>query len=108
MIRRPPRSTLFPYTTLFRSRSTRPIGRGSWRDTSGGLSSLESGERGTRNAEVGTWNREPSIAAASDLPLLFRVPRSEVHPHPHQRSEERRVGEEGRSRWSPYHLKKKR
>src|SRR3989442_14706002 len=25
-----------------------------------------------------------------------------------ERSEERRVGEEGRSRWSPYHLKKKR
>src|SRR2546430_3165649 len=24
MIRRPPRSTLFPYTTLFRSRNTRP------------------------------------------------------------------------------------
>src|SRR4051794_41542960 len=24
MIRRPPRSTLFPYTTLFRSRSTKP------------------------------------------------------------------------------------
>src|SRR5258708_12628632 len=39
MIRRPPRSTLFPYTTLFRS--NRPLGRGlsssaesvgSWRD----------------------------------------------------------------------------
>src|SRR4051794_41409795 len=26
MIRRPPRSTLFPYTTLFRSRSRRPAG----------------------------------------------------------------------------------
>src|SRR2546426_9270220 len=26
MIRRPPRSTLFPYTTLFRSRRARPIG----------------------------------------------------------------------------------
>src|SRR6266508_2134819 len=26
MIRRPPRSTLFPYTTLFRSRPTRPLG----------------------------------------------------------------------------------
>src|SRR2546427_7625840 len=25
MIRRPPRSTLFPYTTLFRSRSQRPL-----------------------------------------------------------------------------------
>src|SRR5215213_10351172 len=27
MIRRPPRSTLFPYTTLFRSRPARPPGR---------------------------------------------------------------------------------
>src|SRR2546430_6651853 len=27
MIRRPPRSTLFPYTTLFRSWDTRPRGR---------------------------------------------------------------------------------
>src|SRR5689334_24446182 len=26
MIRRPPRSTLFPYTTLFRSRNTRTLG----------------------------------------------------------------------------------
>src|SRR3712207_8058759 len=26
MIRRPPRSTLFPYTTLFRSRVRRPVG----------------------------------------------------------------------------------
>src|SRR6266513_4316265 len=28
MIRRPPRSTLFPYTTLFRSRALDPRGRG--------------------------------------------------------------------------------
>src|SRR2546430_16732444 len=27
MIRRPPRSTLFPYTTLFRSRRSRPLDR---------------------------------------------------------------------------------
>src|SRR5258708_13326423 len=27
MIRRPPRSTLFPYTTLFRSRDAAPVGR---------------------------------------------------------------------------------
>src|SRR5260221_1481560 len=27
MIRRPPRSTLFPYTTLFRSRTSEPLGR---------------------------------------------------------------------------------
>src|SRR2546422_7527370 len=29
MIRRPPRSTLFPYTPLFRSRDVRPAGSGS-------------------------------------------------------------------------------
>src|SRR5258706_6392927 len=37
MIRRPPRSTLFPYTTLFRSRRTRPIvrtDRPCWRSSS--------------------------------------------------------------------------
>src|SRR5258707_4135830 len=28
MIRRPPRSTLFPYTTLFRSETRKPLGRG--------------------------------------------------------------------------------
>src|SRR5437899_5320374 len=33
MIRRPPRSTLFPYTTLFRSRSTR-VGPPPWPTTS--------------------------------------------------------------------------
>src|SRR3712207_7133052 len=32
MIRRPPRSTLFPYTTLFRSRSLQGRGRRSARD----------------------------------------------------------------------------
>src|SRR5687767_15429615 len=30
MIRRPPRSTLFPYTTLFRSRARRPARAGVW------------------------------------------------------------------------------
>src|SRR3712207_838853 len=30
MIRRPPRSTLFPYTTLFRSKSGRRRGFGTW------------------------------------------------------------------------------
>src|SRR5258708_11890951 len=30
MIRRPPRSTLFPYTTLFRSEYARRVGPGKW------------------------------------------------------------------------------
>src|SRR5438093_10161440 len=37
MIRRPPRSTLFPYTTLFRSPSTVELGfKGGWGPESGG------------------------------------------------------------------------
>src|SRR2546428_8182319 len=31
MIRRPPRSTLFPYTTLFRSEAAGPMNQASWR-----------------------------------------------------------------------------
>src|SRR2546425_4061300 len=30
MIRRPPRSTLFPYTTLFRSQAAQDVERGAW------------------------------------------------------------------------------
>src|SRR5256885_3996507 len=36
MIRRPPRSTLFPYTTLFRSRRAVRMDRITWRDRSQG------------------------------------------------------------------------
>src|SRR5256712_8263352 len=36
MIRRPPRSTLFPYTTLFRSQQPRPRGRVRWAPTGAG------------------------------------------------------------------------
>src|SRR3712207_6957333 len=44
MIRRPPRSTLFPYTTLFRSRTTRPRS---------GLSSVR--------AERHAWQRDCAV-----------------------------------------------
>src|SRR2546430_16444660 len=60
MIRRPPRSTLFPYTTLFRSLSARPSG----------------GAVRTRNAEVGTRSGRGGSAPCLDLSLTFRVPRS--------------------------------
>src|SRR3989442_11710482 len=55
MIRRPPRSTLFPYTTLFRSPSP----------------STPSAECGMRNAECQCERR-----AGHDLPLKFRTPHS--------------------------------
>src|SRR2546426_8627394 len=43
MIRRPPRSTLFPYTTLFRSPAPRRHGRGRGKDL---LRVLEAGTQG--------------------------------------------------------------
>src|SRR2546422_4140924 len=47
MIRRPPRSTLFPYTTLFRSRPGTPGARG------------RVGRRGTRGWPLRRGRREP-------------------------------------------------
>src|SRR5256886_14929780 len=112
MIRRPPRSTLFPYTTLFRS-----------------LGALED------VGAVDVLGIERRILAHQDAPqgaqgLDGRLPQGEPAggggPHgerPHaperdavaqqegalleggERSEERRVGEEGRTRWGPDHLK---
>src|SRR5688572_33492602 len=79
MRRRPPRSTLFPYTTLFRSHRSR------------GLRLLRRGSR-ERQPEHRHRVEEPAGRA------LLRLD--------HGRSEERRVGKECRCRWSPYHEKK--
>src|SRR6202521_4843632 len=85
MIRRPPRSTLFPYTTLFRSQA----------------------EDGIRDSEV-------TGVQTSTLPIDRKITRLN-YSHLRisydvfcLRSEERRVGKECRSRWSPYHYKKSR
>src|SRR2546425_2070354 len=49
MIRRPPRSTLFPYTTLFRSRAVAEAGEDEV---------LQGGRRGGRGARLGADGRE--------------------------------------------------
>src|SRR2546430_12849851 len=43
MIRRPPRSTLFPYTTLFRSRDRARTDRGAGRGRQGGAAGVGAG-----------------------------------------------------------------
>src|SRR2546430_7814756 len=67
MIRRPPRSTLFPYTTLFRShRAPLPLGDG-----------VEIGHRDAENAFVGA---HPEVPGAVLEDLVHRVEdRSEEH-----------------------------
>src|SRR2546430_10073798 len=93
MIRRPPRSTLFPYTTLFRSGGGRVIRRpegaveGRHRFEPGvvelgGIPEVDVGiDNRTRNAAVGTRNINASVVAATDLARLFRVPRSAFRLH---------------------------
>src|SRR3989441_13378836 len=140
MIRRPPRSTLFPYTTLFRSCAARKARReahfhfgidatGKRRvppDFNLAAPHFEKIERAfgerlrgaprckwtvvcaTRgHARFVNWDASCHIAPRIGVPEIHLQHRG--WPQAHQvavalgRSEERRVGKECRSRWSPYH-----
>src|SRR5256885_7962054 len=61
MIRRPPRSTLFPYTTLFRSPRTSPASRNSPNP----LRSFERREPPAIGATTAVGRRQPSCSAIS-------------------------------------------
>src|SRR3712207_8224862 len=80
MIRRPPRSTLFPYTTLFRSSPHRGrtegcgVGHGLREDTSARLYSRTDAPGG-RKGEVGARG----IPHRECLALAHNHPRSEEH-----------------------------
>src|SRR2546422_8716565 len=110
MIRRPPRSTLFPYTTLFRSvvadrddRPPRPAAQEvrpehEEHDEHAERDEVEPLVGGEPEAErrLGLRQHDPLRAAGPVLEVLQDLRHGE-------RSEERRVGKECRSRWSPYH-----
>src|SRR3712207_9035541 len=106
MIRRPPRSTLLPCTTLFRSAAPEPAQKGSQ------LSELE------RAVDILIEMKNLSEVAVGlaysallyyDAGLAREVVAIEDEMDEMRyrlerwRSEERRVGKECRSRWSPYH-----
>src|SRR3712207_9235246 len=106
MIRRPPRSTLFPYTTLFRSFFFQTL-----------LTDLRSGRKPKERLfpfflkpclppqEVGesrSKNYSPSFFKLCLQPVRQFVMITSMQAAK-ARSEERRVGKECRSRWSPYH-----
>src|SRR5256884_8159837 len=84
MIRRPPRSTLFPYTTLFRSKEKKQR-------------TVRSPEPNGKRAQL-----RPIGLIRSSIKQRSEAPKQGSEGAP-DRSEERRVGKECRSRWSPYH-----
>src|SRR3712207_9285432 len=118
MIRRPPRSTLFPYTTLFRSPCNVNL-TFRFRYYNQVISffriflpELNQYFIGRANRKIHvvqttiTWNTYHTFC----LEIQFESPSSSLHCQHyidfsllHFRSEERRVGKECRSRWSPYH-----
>src|SRR3712207_7386765 len=71
MIRRPPRSTLFPYTTLFRSR--RRCGLVRWVSWSSVAAS------DSRAASISSWICRGSRGTATDCQTSARPARSEEH-----------------------------
>src|SRR2546426_12280268 len=104
MIRRPPRSTLFPYTTLFRSQvvgklalGLSPLTNHYWN------TALQITPRGLATLPLTADHRSVTATfdfVAHQLALECSDGRDATVS---LRSEERRVGKECRSRWSPYH-----
>src|SRR3712207_9064337 len=104
MIRRPPRSTLFPYTTLFRSHtevvlvvfdpaqiSYEQLLKVFWEDHDPTQGMRQGNDVGTQyRSAIYTQSAEQEAAAKASKDAF-------------QEMEERRVGKECRSRWSPYH-----
>src|SRR3712207_9110246 len=106
-MRHPPRSPLFPYTTLFRSVPTLPI------DPKDVGRSYEAVIRVNSQSGKGGVAYIMKTENQLDLPRRLQIEFSAVVQRhtdaeggevtAEQRSEERRVGKECRSRWSPYH-----
>src|SRR2546422_11057307 len=102
MIRRPPRSTLFPYTTLFRSLHLGPggarlVARGG--DLPGVLFELAGLPLPRPPEAPGPGG---ALAGAPPRPRHLFTPRANLlrrRPERLHISVERRVGKEGRSRW---------
>src|SRR3712207_9393101 len=108
MIRRPPRSTLFPYTTLFRSppEGRRPVKTyvGEY-DEQLVKQALER-EKARKGQAFFLHNRVETIDETAERlralcpGMTFEVAHGQMDESELERSEERRVGKECRSRWS--------
>src|SRR4051794_41774912 len=101
MIRRPPRSTLFPYTTLFRSAVS-----GDTIDFAANITTIElTSSELLINKDLTLYGPGATLLSVQKTNTnanfrIFNIASGHVTMF---RSEERRVGKECRSRWSPEH-----
>src|SRR5260370_39176606 len=116
MIRRPPRSPLFPYAPLFRSgnadRRDRPPPPYTGDGRPDALKKAHRLDRAIDAEATGGFGVDSSIEAVGLLESIGTAIAcvrggGAISSVGVSRSEERRVGEEGRSRGAPDHLKKK-
>src|SRR3712207_9061150 len=104
MIRRPPRSTLFPYTTLFRSMIV-DVGGGTTEVaviSLGGIvvsQSLRVGGDEMDDAIVNHVKKEYKLLIGQQTAEEIKLEVGSAYDMREERSEERRVGKECRSRW---------
>src|SRR3712207_9213104 len=104
MIRRPPRSTLFPYTTLFRSHlmiAANEQVAGLLEDRR--LAALYRVHERPDPPRVERLVAQLDSLEVATPPLPELMSPQQAGELVGERSEERRVGKECRSRWSPYH-----
>src|SRR5256885_14103913 len=101
MIRRPPRSTLFPYTTLFRSTIALVLGLVLAFVFQPGAGMNVDPSKLDASAMSAYASNADKLTSGGTVDFLMKlIPTTVVQAF---RSEERRVGKECRSRWSPYH-----
>src|SRR3712207_9581551 len=102
MIRRPPRSTLFPYTTLFRSELERRYEA----DFTKQIMVTVAADQAIDLSDKPNWrlmDNELEAVLLIENEDIGSVVRQLTDAHIAFRSEERRVGHERRSRRSPHH-----
>src|SRR2546430_15429186 len=102
MIRRPPRSTLFPSTTLFRSPPQNVLRQQVLERLVLQEIQMQRANRAGVKVSDETVNAALQDVAKRNGMTLSQLPDA-LAKQGEDRSEERRVGKECRSRWSPYH-----
>src|SRR3989442_11014944 len=76
MIRRPPRSTLFPYTTLFRSVEKH-------RSEHGNEKTLRAQSRKASRSRIARWNDAENVDEPVEVPARSEEHTSELQSRPH-------------------------